>query len=128
MDIDGNAGQAYRIYQAAFNRTPDNGGLKYWIGEMDNGSSLYSVADGFVHSAEFIAMYGTNPSTAQFVTKLYDNVLHRAPDSGGYGYWVDQLASHAQTREQVLTGFSESAENQAALIGAIENGMAYLPV
>ncbi|MBE2262344.1 MAG: DUF4214 domain-containing protein, partial [Burkholderiaceae bacterium] len=38
-----------------------------------------------------------------------------------------QLASGAQTREQVLTGFSESAENQLALIGVIQNGMAYLP-
>ena len=25
-------GMAYRIYKAAFNRTPDNGGLKYWMG------------------------------------------------------------------------------------------------
>jgi Ca2+-binding RTX toxin-like protein len=28
LDINGTAGQAYRIYQAAFNRTPDNGGLR----------------------------------------------------------------------------------------------------
>lgn len=35
LDINGNAGQAYRVYQAAFDRKPDNGGLKYWIDVMD---------------------------------------------------------------------------------------------
>jgi len=33
----------------------------------------------------------------------------------------------AGTRETVLIGFSESAENQAALIGVIQGGIAYTP-
>jgi hypothetical protein len=36
LDIDGNGGQAYRVYQAAFNRTPDSGGLGFWINAMDS--------------------------------------------------------------------------------------------
>ena len=126
LDIDGNAGQAYRIYQAAFDRTPDNDGLKFWIGEMDNGTSLYSVADGFVHSAEFMAMYGANPSTAQFVTKLYNNVLHRQYDQGGYDYWTGVLDRNEATKTQVLASFSESPENQAGVIGVIQNGIELL--
>lgn len=126
LDIDGNAGQAYRIYQAAFDRTPDNGGLKFWIGEMDNGTSLYSVADGFVHSAEFMAMYGANPSTAQFVAKLYDNVLHRQYDQGGFDYWTGILDRNEATKTQVLASFSESPENQAGVIGVIQNGIELL--
>ncbi|WP_445775581.1 hypothetical protein, partial [Shewanella sp.] len=43
LDIDGISGKAYRIYQAAFARTPDNGGLKYWINTMDTGHSLEAV-------------------------------------------------------------------------------------
>ena len=31
FDVNGVSGQAYRIYKAAFNRTPDNDGLKFWI-------------------------------------------------------------------------------------------------
>lgn len=123
LDINGNAGQAYRIYQAAFNRTPDNGGLKYWIGEMDNGYALDSVANGFIHSAEFIAMYGANPSTEQFVTKLYDNVLHRTYDQGGYDFWTGVLDRNEATKAQVLASFSESPENQAGVIGVIQNGI-----
>jgi hypothetical protein len=31
LDVDGAAGQAYRLYQAAFDRAPDKNGLGYWI-------------------------------------------------------------------------------------------------
>lgn len=48
LDIDATAGKAYRVYQAAFNRTPDTGGLKYWISKMDGGLTLDGVASGFV--------------------------------------------------------------------------------
>ena len=115
FDLDGNAGQAYRLYQAAFDRVPDQGGLGYWIDQMDSGTGLSQVATGFINSAEFKALYGNNPSNAEFVTLLYDNVLHRAPDAGGYNYWMNEL-SHGVSREQVLTGFSESTENKVALM------------
>ncbi len=128
FDADGNAGEVYRLYQAAFNRTPDAAGLGDWIGGMDQGMTLLQVATGFIGSAEFQALYGVHPTDAQFVTLLYSNVLHRAPDPDGYAYWINQLGSATQTHEQVLTGFSESAENQAALIGVIQNGVAYIPV
>ena len=115
FDLDGNAGQAYRLYQAAFDRVPDQGGLGYWIDQMDSGMGLSQVATGFINSAEFKALYGNNPSNAEFVTLLYDNVLHRAPDAGGYSYWIEQLSS-GMTRENVLIGFSESTENKVALM------------
>jgi hypothetical protein len=123
LDINANAGQAYRIYQAAFNRTPDNAGLKYWIGIMDSGVSLSTVSSAFIASAEFQKLYGPNPSNAQFVTKLYDNVLHRAPDTGGYNYWVGLLNSGGIDKISTLVNFSESNENQAGVIGVIQNGI-----
>ena len=63
FDASGDLGQAYRLYQAAFNRTPDqDGGLGYWISVMDSGAYFSSVAQSFVDSAEFRAIYGTKPS------------------------------------------------------------------
>jgi len=115
FDIDGNAGQAYRLYQAAFNRVPDEGGLGFWIGEMDKGVTLAQVASGFINSDEFRGLYGTNPSNAEFVDLLYQNVLHREPDTGGYNYWMNEL-THGLSREQILISFSESTENKAALM------------
>jgi len=123
LDINGTAGQAYRIYQAAFNRTPDNGGLKYWIGLMDSGVPLSAVSAGFIASAEFQKLYGANPTNELFVSKLYDNVLHRKPDTGGYSYWVGLLNSNGIDKTSALVNFSESNENQAGVIGVIQNGI-----
>ena len=121
FDIDGNAGQAYRLYQAAFDRVPDQGGLGYWIYQMDGGMALSQVATGFINSAEFKTLYGDNPSNSAFVTLLYDNVLHRAPDAGGYAYWMNELA-HGVSREEALIGFSESTENKVSLMAFSMDG------
>ena len=123
LDISGIAGQAYRVYQAAFNRTPDNGGLKHWIGLMDGGYTLAGVASGFIASAEFKTLYGPNPTNELFVSKLYDNVLHRTPDEGGYNYWVGLLNTNKIDTISTLINFSESTENQAGVIGVIQNGI-----
>ena len=123
LDISGIAGQAYRVYQAAFNRTPDNGGLKYWIGLMDGGYTLAGVASGFIASAEFKTLYGSNPTNELFVSKLYDNVLHITPDEGGYNYWVELLNTKKIDAISTLINFSESPENQAGVIGVIQNGI-----
>ncbi|MCC2956340.1 FG-GAP-like repeat-containing protein [Massilia sp. IC2-477] len=125
FDIDGAGGQAYRIYQAAFNRAPDSGGIGYWIGVMDRGSSLADVALSFTQSDEFRAMYGAAPGNREIVQRLYQNVLHREGDTGGIEYWTGLLERKTLTVAQVLVGFSESTENQAALIGKIENGFEY---
>lgn len=122
LDIDGNAGQAYRLYQAAFARTPDNGGLKYWISNMDNGATLEQVSTGFLASNEFKSVYGANPTIDVFLNNLYQNVLHRTPDAGGYDYWANQIKT-GLINEQVLIGFSESNENIANVIGVIQNGI-----
>jgi hypothetical protein len=42
---------------------------------------------------------------------------------GGLEYWVNQLSIHSQSREQALSGFSESPENLAAQIRVIQNGI-----
>ncbi len=127
LDIDGTGGQAYRLYQAAFNRTPDAGGLGFWIAQMDKGASLESVAASFMASAEFNTAYGVNPSNTALVEKFYTNVLHRAGEASGVAYWVKALDQKLVTPQQVLGMISESAENQAALIGVLQNGFSYQP-
>nr|WP_267876721.1 DUF4214 domain-containing protein [Massilia genomosp. 1] len=126
MDLDGNAGKVYRLYQAAFNRVPDLGGLGFWIERMDNGATLQAIAGGFIGSAEFTTLYGANPSNEVFLTKLYYNVLHRTPDQGGYNSWLGVL-NNGTPRAEVLTAFSESAENKAQVAVVISGGIAYTP-
>jgi hypothetical protein len=126
FDIEGNAGQVYRLYQAAFDRTPDQAGVGYWIAQVDAGASAQAVAAAFAASAEFASLYGTGMSDSQFVAQVYQNVLHRAPDAAGLAYWNDALA-HGGARSDALVAFSESAENQLATFDAIEGGISYIP-
>jgi serralysin len=91
---------------------------------LDDGLNIAQVAANFIASPEFTATYGALDNTA-FVNQLYQNVLHRGADAGGLAFHTSNLATGANTRANVLVGFSESPENQAALIGTIQNGMVY---
>lgn len=127
LDINGAAGQAYRLYQATFDRAPDLQGLGYWIKQMDAGLALSSMSLNFLTTPEGIALYGSGPSNADVLTKFYANTLHRAPDAGGYAYWLNILDNNVLSQGQVLASFSESVENQAQVIGVIQNGITYTP-
>lgn len=127
LDTDGVGGQVYRVYQAAFDRAPDLAGLGYWISQMDKGQSLSTVAAGFVNSSEFAQLYGgASVSNASFLSKLYSNVLHRVPDQAGYDYWLGVMNNAGISKADVLASFSESAENQAQVIGTIQNGFEFI--
>jgi hypothetical protein len=111
IDIDSNYGKAFRLYRAAFGRTPDSGGLAFWCGVLDSGTTLFEVATGFINSAEFVDLYGAAPTNSEYAARLYANVLRRAPDAGGIAWWIDRLNEGA-SKAEVLIGFSESAENK----------------
>lgn len=115
-------GQAFRLYMAALDRTPDSAGLANWMSVIRSGVELEDVATGFVNSAEFQQKYGTLDN-GEYVNQLYRNVLDREADEGGYANWVGVLDS-GHTREFVLTGFSESEENRLHA-AALVNGTDY---
>ena len=125
LDVNGNAGDAYRLYQAAFDRVPDLAGLGYQMHDLDLGYPLAQVAANFIASPEFQAKYG-NLADAQFVTQLYKNVLHREPEPFEVIFHVDNELHGGFSRAQVLTFFSDSPENRAYVIGQIEGGMLYV--
>lgn len=124
LDLDGNAGQTYRLYQATFDRVPDLGGEGYWIRAMDSGLSLLAVAQAFIDAPEFTSLYG-QASDSAFVTAMYKNALHREPDQGGFEYHLAAL-KEGLPRAQLLINFSESPENQAQVIGAISAGITFV--
>lgn len=129
MDLDGNAGQAYRLYNAAFHRTPDTPGLTYWVDNLDHGMTLSGAAASFIVSNEFKATYGDPAAllSSQFLDTLYANILGRAPDPAGKAYWQGEL-DHGFGREKVLASFSESPENKAIVGTAIANGIVLDPM
>jgi hypothetical protein len=126
IDIEGHGGQVFGLYQAAFNRLPDSGGLGFWINALDGGSTLNAVTNSFISSPEFIATYN-NLSNAGFVNQIYLNVLHRQSDPGGAAFWQHGLDSGATDRPTVLLNFTQSAEFQGNLAAQIGNGFSYTP-
>jgi hypothetical protein len=126
LDTDGVAGQAYRIYKAAFNRTPDPGGLGYWIARMDKGMDVVTVAARFIDSGEFRSLYGQNPTNAEFLTKIYNNVLARSPDEAGLAWWMNEMTINSnKSWEKILADFSESTENRVNVASLIASGITY---
>lgn len=123
----GHGGDIYRLYQAAFDREPDTQGIGFWIAQMDNGMSIEIIATGFMNSDEFRSDYGLAPSNVALVTKMYENVLHRAPDQEGLNWYVGLLDKQAVSAAAVLVDISQSDENFATTIGKISNGFLFTP-
>jgi Ca2+-binding RTX toxin-like protein len=120
VDVHNVGGQVLRLYQAAFDRLPDEPGLTYWMQSMNNGWTLESISNLFTQSQEYKAMYG-GLSNHDLVTKYYEHILHREPEQGGLDFWTGVLDSKAATVAQVLAAISESQENvdnSVALIGS----------
>jgi predicted Zn-dependent protease len=100
--------EIYRLYETSFDRTPDQTGSLYWSSVLANGASLLDIAQNFAISNEFQNDYA-HMSITEFVSTLYANALHRAPDVGGLQYFTGILQAGA-SRASVLVDFSDSSE------------------
>jgi hypothetical protein len=119
-------GRAYRLYEAAFNRSPDAPGVGFWIGKLDAGVSVTAVAQGFIDSQEYRDAYGSAMGNRELVTRYYTNILDRAPEQAGLDFWVAKLDAGV-ARAEVLAGISESQENINGSAALIANGFNYIP-
>lgn len=107
--------QLYRAYMGAMGRLPDSGGFNWWANEIEQGRhDLFTMSDGFVNSSEFKGYADSNYdgyiSNHEFITHMYEGVFGRAPDQGGYEYWIDQLNSGASDQGDVLVYMTQSNE------------------
>ncbi len=119
---DGQAAQVMRLYDAAFNRAPDQSGFEALLDTLENGSlTLQQLANEFITSTEFQSQYA-GLTNQQFVEQLYQFCLNRAGDSGGVTTWVNAL-NGGMTRGEVLLAFSESGEHKDILQGQLDQGL-----
>ncbi|MDD2544675.1 MAG: DUF4214 domain-containing protein [Burkholderiaceae bacterium] len=137
LDTDGanSAGGIYRIYKAAFNRTPDAGGLGFWINELDKGQTSTDMAIRMTYSDEFQRLYGiqtadnymTGVNANSLVSGFYKNVLGRQPDQNGLDFYANSIISKQKTVGQVLAEIADSSENYVNTVGLIEGGVYFSP-
>ena len=101
------------------------------------GNSIFTTntKTHFTYADEFKTLYGvqtadnymTGEDITALVTKIYENVLDRAPDAGGRDYYVGQITAKSKTVGQVLAEISDSAENKLVVADLIGTGIAYTP-
>jgi uncharacterized protein YkwD len=107
-DANGGSGTIYRLYRAYFLREPERAGYDYWLGMYLQGYRLAAISNDFARSKEFQDRYGS-VDNADFLERVYLNVLGRGVDAGGYAYWMDQM-NRGMSRGLVMIYFSDSAE------------------
>lgn len=120
FETSSNADFTYRMYTAAYFRTPDEAGFLYWTKVMDrpdiggDGDLSYGdklvLAREFLRAPEFSAIYGANASDETYIEKMYSNVLGRSFDQQGRDYWLGRMGDGAG-RDEILTVFVDCAEN-----------------
>jgi hypothetical protein len=103
------------LYDNLLDHAPDAAALAAGVPAMQSGVTPTLVADAIVQSPEFIQAHVTAGATpaanqAQFVTALYKELLGRTPDAAGLGFWTGQLATGAQTVQQVAHAIVTSTE------------------
>lgn len=123
LDPHGPDGEVFRLYRAAFDRIPDEGGLRFWIEQAAQGTTLRTIAGQFVSSREFQDLYGGGQGNADLVKNFYTHILHRAPELSGLSFWTDVLDRKAATTAEVLAAISESPEHIAASVELIGVGL-----
>lgn len=98
-----------RLYFAIFDRPPDLGGARFWIDQYDQGMHVREIARFMSHSPEFAELRGET-SDDRYIAALYENVLDRAPDTEGFAFWTEGLATNRFDRLWVLQHFAASNE------------------
>ncbi len=113
-------GFVYRLYTAAFGREADAGVL-FWQDGLADGMTRLEVAEAFVSSAEFDALYDA-PDDEGFIDALYWNVFGRAAEQDGFDFWLSAF-QEGTSRAEMLAYFTESDENVAASAEALDGGV-----
>ena len=102
------------FYQGALNRQPNSTELNNWLtslrsaytqGQSQFWTQMRTLGSTLFTSQEYLNRGRTDE---QFVTDLYQAFLYRAPDAGGYAYWVSVVPING--RDNVRLGFELSPE------------------
>jgi hypothetical protein len=106
--------QVFRTYLGGLGRLPGESGFEFWLGKVDEGAPLTSIAKGFVSAPEFVAKADSDGdgalSNSEFLTHMYVNVFQREPDNEGYLWWLGQLDDGHKNSDLVLVEMTQSNE------------------
>ncbi len=100
-------------YLTLLHRAPDPAGLGNLVSAMDRGLSPEAVEAIFTSSTEYIIDHGD--TVAGWLTGMYNDLLSRNPDAGGFQFWMNAMAMGASPFS-VSFAISRSMEREALVI------------
>ncbi len=111
------------LYTTFFNRAPDAGGLTYWTNAITTGQlTLAQIAENWTtQQPEGQAAFPATLTDAQFVEKVYGNILGRTSDADGAQYWLDQLGNGTLSRDSFALTLINGAKANTSAQGVLDN-------
>jgi hypothetical protein len=88
------------VYGDLFGRTPDPGGLAYWVWQLTHSVPYSAVADSITGSDEF---------RSGLIAQAYQTYLRRPPEPGGLAAWLDAMR-RGMPIQDMTAGFLASPE------------------
>jgi hypothetical protein len=79
-------------YLLYLDRPVDSGGLIFWLGQFQAGVRNENLIAGFIGSQEYYYNHGQGV-TATWISSLYHDILHRAPNDSELQSWLTFLNS-----------------------------------
>lgn len=128
LDLQGHAGQAYRLLEAVLQQAPSKSSVGAWMAKLDQGLALEAMAAQLLSDSEgLLSLQAAQNQPQQFVQALYQQILGRSPDEEGFNWWLRMLEDRAYAAPSLLIAFTESLENQIEALALIGSGIAYDP-
>jgi hypothetical protein len=127
----GSRAEVYAVvdfYRGILNRLPDTTGFNSWLAQFRTAQCagpgpVYSAVDqisaSFIYSAEYLSRNRTN---TEYVGDLYYAFLRRGGDLAGVNFWINQLTSAAENREQLRKDFINTPEFNGRVNAIIAQG------
>ncbi|MBI4204752.1 MAG: S8 family serine peptidase [Betaproteobacteria bacterium] len=121
FDASGGAGNAYALWNAAFDRPPAPEEIGRWIAPFDAGNDIVHVAQAFIDA------YAPGISYHDEVDILYRNVVGAAPGQFEMDYYTGILDRGEMTQAELFVFAAKHDLNQADYIEIIAGGISYAP-
>ncbi len=99
------------VYQNVLGRAADAGGKAFWLGQLNGGMSRGAMMIGFSESAEYLSTIFSET----YVTMMYVGMLKRAPDTGGFNFWVGYL-DQGNSGQALINGFLGAQEYRSRFL------------
>ncbi|WP_162988000.1 tandem-95 repeat protein [Stutzerimonas urumqiensis] len=119
VQTDASAGWLAGVYQQAFGREADLGGLEFWSGVLSSGGARSEVLRAMLTSPEIGAVLDVSTSDArsQTLDVLYQSLFGRTADETGKAFWQAVL-DQGGSLSDVIEAFATSVEMQQHVLAA----------